>query len=712
MSIQQNIIKPFLCLCLILTLAFHLPANHSNNVSEIEKFYITENHLYSLHILHDNMFSLAKTNLKDYKTSTCRLDFRVASISLMEDFNKSKKNIEYNLTSILPYSWLIVQNKIFKLEYPFCGPKRTISFQLFTSDMTEYKKNNSIFLNKLYQNANQNLLSRHRFYATSLRQLKNDVWSNIFAINSKIYSISKARFAKGQNRWGTHQNDDSYTKWRIFENVRTHFNSLGSIKISDDFIPQTVMAIPGGFEICVDNGTQFIHSKDIFCYIWGKSKKDNHLQLAALKFDNQTNKYIVTVSNVKQKPKIILRNYDSKYVMLIYNQYTGKNQDERVANIIRYLRKRNLITVVVNKKLEGKKSLTTTESPRKQPLPPLTPEGVSIELEDIPGKVAFTTEEFYTLFKKPDFDKITNLYERACAYDWHNMFKEAEKTLEKTQKHSVKARFMLGEYYKYGRPGIKPNKQEANKIFQSIINELNRTPPESLTGEDCCLIGRAYLAQGIDKWWEDRPLIEKAKKPFALAVKKGYLSAYFYQEYPWRNSSKFDRNNFLKAVASGNLEAKTFIAGLAIGGLQAYSKYYNSSKNLQTIKDAVKAHSLVGQYAVGSIYAQRRATKPVAYNRDKAIFWLTRAKERGSKDAENALKYLPPPKKRKITFSVKGASYNLKNVFFGVGAECAQLGSKYYIYKLALVGTNIRAKKIKAYYGKRNLIIMACPRTR
>jgi len=288
------------------------------------------------------------------------------------------------------------------------------------------------------------------------------------------------------------------------------------------------------------------------------------------------------------------------------------------------------------------KNKTATHRGFLDPLPPDELARQKAEfLASQPLELLFSKTEQAELFKEPNYGSINDSYQLAMAYDWCGKFSEAQKAIETAAPTKLAAKFVLGCYYKYGRPGIKPDRTKAAGVFQSIADELSVKSP--LSAEESYWMGRSYTELLNGQYAHDCELKEKALKAFEFSNHQDFIPSIFYLQYLNRQNSKFMAADVVKAAEAGDIEAKAFLSGLALAHFPApeVKPYYKQkSKMLSWLKDAIKHHSSIAQFYLGKLYADNSGwtDAPLKYNKEQATFWLKRAAERGNQDAVRVMK--------------------------------------------------------------------------
>ncbi|MDD2478967.1 MAG: hypothetical protein PHS31_03650 [Victivallaceae bacterium] len=270
------------------------------------------------------------------------------------------------------------------------------------------------------------------------------------------------------------------------------------------------------------------------------------------------------------------------------------------------------------------------------PLPPEEMERRKREfLASQPLKELFSASELEELFTEPDYAKITDPLELARVYDWFGKYPEALRALEKADR--AEAKFELGRFLKHGRPGVPANKKKANELFSEIVSSIDTKGSSSLP-EDYCLAGRASSEYIPKNWDETVSWRKRAAGFYKKSIAQGYRSAYYYSQYYLRHSSDNNPQELLKTLPTDNLEINAFIAAMAAINPR-FKAYRDRNKNLAAIKNAIQSYNNEAQYLLGLLYLVSD-TDPNAFlrhNRQKAIFWLQRAAERGNTDATQVL---------------------------------------------------------------------------
>ncbi len=248
-----------------------------------------------------------------------------------------------------------------------------------------------------------------------------------------------------------------------------------------------------------------------------------------------------------------------------------------------------------------------------------------------PKENIFTDTEQKELFQDPDYDRITDLYERGMAYDWAEKFKKASECFEKSG--TLKSKFMLAKYCKNGNADIAQDTEMANALFQAIIDEIKSKGAET-SPEEYCLAGRACLEITPANFTEKQKWKKLAQTYFSIAERQDYPLAVYYPQYYLLNTGDFKPQKILELAKSKNcLDAEVMAAGMALFNLSAFRAYGTRQENLDMLKKGIQAHIPLAEYMLGELFNQNDSNpyKPLKYDKEKALFWIKRAAAHGER---------------------------------------------------------------------------------
>ena len=303
-------------------------------------------------------------------------------------------------------------------------------------------------------------------------------------------------------------------------------------------------------------------------------------------------------------------------------------------------------------------------------LPPLPNNKTAAAQSDKPSpNHLFSETELQELFAEPDPTAIQDPYELGLAYDWCGKYREAYRQFAKAE--GLRAKLTLALFLMKGRP-IEPTMDwnYGYSLLCDIDKEIwEREKTAALTAEECIVWARALLElerieeinikQSIGIAKKQNPLktvppeeekrimmnrlytpyrqIEQAEALFERASRLGDNAGYYYREYYRKQGEYFpvgrrsNTDNIWKATPTDDPAVHATQVWLAATEGR-YASYRDKERHLKELKDAILAKDNHAQYVLGMMYL-----KPNVYlqtDKERALFWLRRAAERGHEQAK------------------------------------------------------------------------------
>ena len=259
-----------------------------------------------------------------------------------------------------------------------------------------------------------------------------------------------------------------------------------------------------------------------------------------------------------------------------------------------------------------------------------------------------TDDEVEELLADPDPSQLKTPVELGLAYDWVGRFAEAKAELEKDR--TPQGRFELGRFLVAGRPGMPADRPRGNSRLEGVVNELEERA-NTLTASECLLGARACLAMELElvkEWRKCQRISELCANFCEKAIGMGENAGHYYLELALRRPPRprgfrQDVERFWRAFPSDDPEACT----QAILYCATEAKYMDRRDivpHLKMLKNAIWARNNRAQYVLGMLYLYGGSSHGHAYlsrDVDRARFWLTRAAERGDREAKARLAFIP-----------------------------------------------------------------------
>jgi len=349
-------------------------------------------------------------------------------------------------------------------------------------------------------------------------------------------------------------------------------------------------------------------------------------------------------------PKAVVVNNDSCYVMFLYRHSVDPTDVKAsLQKILGYLKDEKLLNDYTVSPIKERQRMELEAAAKKAaeavrpPPPPPTPEELARRewmRANPPVDDLFTAEEMAALFTEPDYGAIRDLHERGMAYDWHLKFTEAEKCFR--EDGSLKSKFMLGRYYKYGRGGIRADRWKANGMFHEIIRHVTEES-KSPTAAELCLAGRACWEMGMTRLGiearEREAFRRQAAGLFEAAEKQGHKGARLYPLYygymldDYVNAREWPAMTDL-ILTGADVDLELLVAAAGRLQLSHGGRDYQPQKveNLAILKRGIQARLPLAEYFAGRLFDQGSMSHSGAAlnkNPDRAKFWLIRAAKRG-----------------------------------------------------------------------------------
>ena len=289
--------------------------------------------------------------------------------------------------------------------------------------------------------------------------------------------------------------------------------------------------------------------------------------------------------------------------------------------------------------------------------------------DDKPLARLFSDEELKELFAPPDPSVIQDHLELGLAYDWCGQYRNALAHLK--QAEGVRAKFELALLLRTGRPGVAIDYSLPEQLLQKIIEDFRVEKPKkfsSLTSEEWIFYARVSLElermnekSFINrlqqrKEFTELPVITHpgtkhdqrglfhhiilGERLLEEGIHLGETAGHYYREYYrqlgyyWPVGRRSNTDRIWKSYQTNDLEARAVMAWLA-GTQPRYAGYRDKGSHLQDLKAAIRAKNNHAQYLLGMMYL-----KPNAYlqtDKERALFWLRRAAERGHEQAKAEL---------------------------------------------------------------------------
>ncbi|MBO7620524.1 MAG: SEL1-like repeat protein, partial [Victivallales bacterium] len=260
----------------------------------------------------------------------------------------------------------------------------------------------------------------------------------------------------------------------------------------------------------------------------------------------------------------------------------------------------------------------------------------------------FTDDELKELLSDPDPSNFETPVELGMAYDWMGKFSEAKAELEKDQ--TLQGRFELGRFLVTGRPGMPADRPRGNSLLESVVNELEGrvntlTASEGLLGARACLSMELEMAKEWQKCQRMSELCANfCEKAIGMGENAGhYYSGWIFWRLPRPRGVRQDIERFWKAFPSDDPEA-CMQAILYCGTDGKYMDRRDIVPHLKMLKNAICARNNRAQYVLGMLYLHGWPSMDHAYlvrDVERARFWITRAAERGDREAKARLAFIP-----------------------------------------------------------------------
>ena len=253
-------------------------------------------------------------------------------------------------------------------------------------------------------------------------------------------------------------------------------------------------------------------------------------------------------------------------------------------------------------------------------------------------KTLFTEEEIKKVFAEPNPADFKDSLSLARAYDFAGCFRKALETYRKCD--SIQGRFELGRLLMAGRPGIAADPEEARRIFTEIeedVSVMQEPSPELL-----CLAGRACLEMCIERQPATEKLRRRGGSYLERALSGGFADArYYLARYGFRSFIDDDAREVERKAASQEL--RTWIKLLCNPSIEG--RFNDKEEERDFCRKAIlEEHSVsalcwLGECHLGEVFDDEGrmhcfGESVVEWDREKALFWISKAADRGFERAE------------------------------------------------------------------------------